>query len=433
MYRGIEMDFKKRYKSHHDSTTLLKDKFTKNIDNNLYLKELLNKKSNKARAIYIHVPYCSKICSFCNLNTALINNSICNYHELIIDSIKQISNYNYIQSKEFESIYFGGGTPTTLSPDQLEQIFDALYSYLPISEKAEISLETSISELTEERLEVLYNQGVNRFSIGVQSFNDRARQILGRRGSGEKAAAKIKKVMERGFKNTNIDLIYNYPGQTLEEINYDLKLIDELDIAGLSFYSLILHEGSKLYKQIKKDNIYQLPSIEKEKYFFEQIYLYLKNNGYQLFELTKMVKQGRDKYKYIDIKNNGGDVLALGLDAGGRMGQYIYYNGNNIRMLKHFKGPISPRGRVVTEKYDFIYKILGQIQFGKINFDYYSLDLGKELSSYFKDLEKKELIIRNNNAFSFSKEGLFWGNNISCEITKLLIKYFKSNSIQECI
>ena len=423
------MNFKKRYKSHHDSTVFLKNKFTKNINTNQYLNELLDKNAEKDRAIYIHVPYCSKICSFCNLNTNLINNKISDYHKLIIDSIKQISKYNYIQSKKFESIYFGGGTPTTLSSKQLKLILEALNNYLPISKNAEISLETSITELSKAKLEILADKGVNRLSIGVQSFNDRARKILGRRGNGKKAIEKIREVMEMGFKNTNIDLIYNYPGQTIEEINYDLSLINELDIAGLSFYSLILHEGSKLFRQIKNAGKYQIPDLEKEKILFKKIYGELQNSGYKLFELTKMIKEKRDKYKYIQIKNNCGDVLALGVGAGGRLGQYIYYNGD-YNILKQTNKPISTMGRVVRKEYNLIYKILGDIQFGKLKFKYNSYELKNILTNYFTKLKEEDLIIKRDNKFIFSEEGIFWGNNISRDITKLIINYFENDQLK---
>ena len=149
------MNFTKRYKSHHDSTALLKKSFTSNGNVKEYLADLLTKQPKNPRTIYIHVPYCRKICSFCNMNRRHVNQTIEDYHMIIIESIKKVSKYPYIQGKDFQSIYFGGGTPTTLSAVQLEAILKAIYDYLPVSPGAEVSIETSISELTDERLIVM--------------------------------------------------------------------------------------------------------------------------------------------------------------------------------------------------------------------------------------------------------------------------------------
>ncbi|MCK4258615.1 MAG: radical SAM protein [Halanaerobiales bacterium] len=161
------MVYEKRYKSHHDSTNLLKHTFISNEDPQNYITNLLATEAKKPRSIYIHVPYCTKICSFCNMNRGLLNKDINDYHTLLIDSIKKVYDYLYLQSKEFESIYFGGGTPTTLSAKQIEEVLQTIFDYLPISSNAEISFETSITELTEDRLVVMKEMGVNRFSIGV--------------------------------------------------------------------------------------------------------------------------------------------------------------------------------------------------------------------------------------------------------------------------
>lgn len=421
-----------RLKSHHASQVYLKNAFVDSQSQIGYVKNLLQTEASRPRSIYIHIPYCSNLCSFCNLNRAMINSSAGDYHKLIIKQIKAVSNYPYIQSKKFESIYFGGGTPTVLIADQWEQILETMHKYLPISNTAEISVETSITELTEDRLEIMKKMGANRLSIGVQTFVDRGRRLLKRRGSGDDAIAKIQNVLDLGFKNTNIDLIYNYPNQTMQELGFDLETIKELDIAGLSYYSLILHEGSLLGKLIEEGKIEKLPDISDEKVMFGKIYDELLNNGFELLELTKIVRENRDNYKYIQVKNRAGDCLALGNGAGGRLGNYLYYNGPMMSKVPKMLLPISPMGKVVTEYYNVITKTIGQIQFGFILFNQLDEETNKKIlkhcSSYIEQLLENKLIIKEGEKYSLTKEGIFWGNNICSDVTKLLVEFFNEET-----
>jgi oxygen-independent coproporphyrinogen-3 oxidase len=429
------MELTKRYKSHHDSTTLLKDKFISKANNREYLQNLLNSRPKKPAAIYIHVPFCSKICSYCNLNTGLINKSLSDYHYLIINQIKKIADYKYIKENNFKSVYFGGGTPTTFTTKQLGEVLDAIKSYLPLAENAEISFESSLSELAEEKLSLMKDKGVNRFSLGVQTFVDRGRKLLGRRGTGEMVIQKINNILEMGFDNTNIDLIYNYPGQNMKELNRDLQVIKKFDLAGFSFYSLILHPDSKIYKDIEK-GVYDLPDLSQEKKYFHKIYDELSEAGYKIFELTKMIKNSRDKYKYITIKHNNGDVLALGQGAGGRLGNYIYYNWNP-KMLKNSKLAVSPMGRIVKEKYNIIYIILGELQYSKFDLSIIDKCLSKDnnefkiITNFIGELSNNNFAVKKGSKLKLTKKGIFWGNNIGRELTKLLIRYFQSNKRED--
>ncbi|MGV8146176.1 MAG: coproporphyrinogen-III oxidase family protein [Alkaliphilus sp.] len=423
--------YTERLKSHHASQVYLKNAFVDSQSQIGYVKNLLQTEAHRPRSVYIHVPYCSNLCSFCNLNRTMINASAADYHKLIIKQIKAIADYPYIQSKEFDSIYFGGGTPTVLSAKQWELILDTMHNLLPISKTAEISVETSITELTEARLEILKRMGVNRLSIGVQTFVDRGRRLLKRRGSGEDTIAKINKVLDMGFKNTNIDLIYNYSNQTMQELEFDLETIKKLDIAGLSYYSLILHEGSLLSKLIENGKVENLPDISAEKVMFGKVYNELLSNGFELLELTKIVRKNRDEYKYIQVKNRAGDCLALGNGAGGRLGNYLYYNGPMMSKVPKMLLPISPMGKIVTEYYNIVTKIIGQIQFGFISFnqsdDKTNEKIFKHCSTYIEQLLENKLIVEEGEKYRLTKEGIFWGNNICSDVTKLLVGFFNEN------
>jgi oxygen-independent coproporphyrinogen-3 oxidase len=423
------MDYTKRLKSHHEVTKSLEYIFISNEDKKKYVTKLLTEKPNRPRSIYIHVPYCRKICSFCNMNTGYVDESIKDYHKLIIESIKAISKYPYIQGKDFDSVYFGGGTPTILSHRQIDEILKTIHEYLPISKQAEISMETSISELTEDKLYVMKENGVNRFSIGIQSFVDNTRGIFNRIGDGQRAVKKIEKIMDMGFENTNIDLIYNYPEQSMDELNYDLDIIKSLDIAGISMYSLILHEKSLLQSQIKEGIIPNIPDISMERELFGTIYGELMKDKFKVLELTKMVKENRDEYRYIKINNRGGDCLALGIGAGGKLGNYKYFNMTTKHMIDRNSAPISFMGKIVTDEYEKIDRIIGEMQFGKIDFkeiqDATNFNFQDKCSDFIGRLQAENLVNLNENGFVLNEDGVFWGNNICRELTMNLIEIFK--------
>jgi len=424
--------YSERLKSHHASQVYLKNAFVDKQSQIGYVKTLLQTKATRPRSIYIHIPYCTNLCSFCNLNRTMINSSVEDYHKLIIKQIKAVASYPYIQSKEFDSIYFGGGTPTVLSAKQWEQILEVMHSLLPISKTAEISVETSITELTGDKLEIFGIMGVNRLSVGVQTFVDRGRKLLKRRGSSNEVISKIKKVVEMGFENTNIDLIYNYPNQTMQELEFDIKTIKELNIAGLSYYSLILYEGSMLGKLIEDGTIENLPDIDAEKLMFDKVYDELLDNGFELLELTKIVRKNRDSYKYIQVKNRAGDCLALGNGAGGRLGNYLYYNGPMMNKVPKMLLPISPMGKVVTEYYNVITKIIGQIQFGYISFNQLDAEINLKMHeharSFIEELLRNRLVVKEGEKYRLTKEGVFWGNNICSDVTKLLVEFLNEEA-----
>ncbi len=214
------------------------------------------------------------------------------YADLIVKQIKNYSKFKYINDSKYGAIYFGGGTPTVLGSEGLRKILRALKNYLPLTEDCEITIETTISELSDEKIEMFYNEGVNRFSIGVQTFSDNGRATLGRLGNQEIVIEKLNQIKEIGF----------------------------------SFYSLIINEKATLAKTIEDSKDFYEKNFEREKMFFNIISNKALDNGFEFLELTKIVKQNRDKYKYIVRRHNGEDTLPIGAGAGGYIGNTLIMN-----------------------------------------------------------------------------------------------------------
>lgn len=415
------MMYSTRYKSHHDASRALKTCFEQTIDKESYVYDILQQSADKKRVLYIHVPFCNKICSFCPFHRVdQLNRN--EYHHYIIQKLNALKGFPYMQ-KEFSAINFGGGTPTALKPKQMAAILQALKENLHYSPDIEISVESSITELTDEMIQVLQEGGVNRLSIGVQTFQDSTRAMLNRRGSGKQAIEKIKEVIRRGFTNTSIDLIYNYPGQQFSDLQKDLDIIKSLDLAGISFYSLMIHEKTPLAKKLTDQQRKQMQDLDHEKALFDQIVAELRPEGYQFLELTKLVRKQKDRYAYMDIRHTRGCCVAIGHLAGGNIENYIYHN--SIAYPEFSTIPISKMGRVVKDRYFLLDELIYKLQKTSIDLQEYSALLQIDLKDLWKELlvklEKEQLIRCNENGFSLTDDGIFFGNNIIADLIQLII------------
>lgn len=410
--------YKTRSKTHHASGTGMKDLIMGSRDLDSYLNSL--KTDNVKNTIYIHIPFCSKICTFCNMRRSLIDPPK-DYADLVVEQIKRYSQYDYIQNKDYDSIYFGGGTPTTLDTNSLRKILQGLKNNLSITDGAEISLETTITELDKEKMEMLFEEGVNRFSIGIQTFSNSGRKTLGRIGDSETVIKKINQLLDIGFSNINIDLIYNYPNQSIDEIYKDIKIASSLDIAGFSFYSLILNDKAQLINTIRSPENYYNENLKREMEGFNIITKEAEKNGFEFLELTKMVRPGRDEYKYINIRHNGGDTLPIGAGAGGNIGNMAIMNELN---LDKFKKQISDfknlKGMVFKPKYYDIKKISSKLQFTQINMEEIENQyLKNNVISFFNKLIEEGFAMKKGNIYNLTGKGIFWGNNICRELSEI--------------
>ncbi len=221
--------FKIRYKSHHDVGNVI-SKFTKNFkaskEDFISLLEGVN--VNKQLALYFHTPYCDKICSFCNMNRKQLDNDLEEYTKYICDEIKKYGAYKFCKTSEVGVVFFGGGTPTIFKKEQLEKILKTLRENFIFSKDYEMTFETTLHNLSFEKLEIMEKYGVNRISVGIQTFSDRGRKLLNRTYDKNYVVERLKEIKKRFSGLICIDIIYNYADQTDEEILEDARLLSEI-------------------------------------------------------------------------------------------------------------------------------------------------------------------------------------------------------------
>lgn len=407
------MIFTERFRTHHDASRNLKNKYASLISGEAYLPKILAGDAADRRVIYLHVPFCNKVCTFCPFHRP-DELSRREYHHYLIAQIHALCTYPFMQAP-IDAVNFGGGTPTSLSPEQMAAVLAAMRECFTFTPGAEISVETSATELTDEMLAVLTAGGVNRLSVGIQTFDDGIRKMLGRRGSGEFAASRVAAAMKAGIPNTGVDLIYNYPGQTDAQLLSDLARIRTLDAAGVSFYSLMLHEKTPLYRLLGEAEKASIRNLARERELFDMILDTLGESGYRMMELTKLVKAGRDRYDYMEIRHNGGSCIAVGHGAGGNLGDYFYHNSHSVPDISE-EIRICSRGRVLLPAYRDVDTLIWELQKGHADLAAHSERLGVDLVALFgetlAELAGDGYLTVSGSTVTLTREGVFFGNNI---------------------
>nr|WP_302597459.1 radical SAM protein [uncultured Cellulosilyticum sp.] len=401
--------FSQRIKTHH-SAMASGNKYLLGVKN---VEEVLSSPNESAHeknaTIYIHVPFCKKICSFCNMRRSLQEPST-QYADLIVREIENYGKFNYIQDTVFDAVYFGGGTPTTLSGEALAKILKALKHTFRLTANAEITIETTVTELTSEKIKTLVAAGVNRFSVGIQTFDEEGRKLMGRVGSGTQAYKKLKELKSYENVTVSMDLIYNYPKQTMASLYSDLDKIIALDLDGFSMYSLI---------NMKETAIEGAQSQENDEVMFFAISEYMKKAGYNFLELTKMVK--KDAYKYISNRHQGADTLPLGAGAGGSIGGLAMMNPIKLEEYEKSVQEFNTRsGMHFKSDYKQVVKFKGDLQMLYLP---KNESLYKERMKYEEVLEQlvtQEMVVPEATYYRLTTKGIFWGNTISRQLSLLI-------------
>ncbi|MDR2143849.1 MAG: coproporphyrinogen III oxidase family protein [Treponema sp.] len=418
--------FAERFRSHHDAEAGLEallgkprghlGRLLKMASWSAVEKKLGESPRGLPRGIYIHVPYCDRICSFCNLNRKERSGADLDaYAAYIAGEIKTFGEYPYVREQPFNSVYFGGGTPTVLGTDQLALILDALHRHIPLADDCEISVETTQHNLGVKKAAVLADMGVNRFSVGIQTFANRGRKVLGRTFNGEKALEELR-ALRSAFKGVlGIDIIYSYPGQSLEELKNDAEICISSEVDSVSFYSLMIHKGSALALSIERDETQFVRNIAWDRERHHLFYKELSGADFTLLELSKLARPGRDSYRYIHIQYENGDLLPIGSGAGGRLAGFQIYS---MAPGRRFASQVNKR----HEKY---YRMLGKFQFGLYDPSTMGLVPGAEkaVEEKLKELSGQGFLnpAPESSAWTLSPDGIFWGNNIAVEVLKTAI------------
>ncbi|MFN8416666.1 MAG: radical SAM family heme chaperone HemW [Cytophagaceae bacterium] len=241
--------------------------------------------------IYLHIPYCRQACHYCNFH---FSTSLQNRTEMIQAMLKEIELRKdfFTPSTEIQTIYFGGGTPSILQAKELTLLFDKIRSTFQISDQAEITIEINPEDITKDSLQHWKSLGVNRFSIGVQTFDDALLTYLNRCHDKQTTIQSLQLLSQFGFDNYSIDLIYGIPNQTADILQRDLEYIIQLQAPHVSAYALTIEEKTYFGHLHQKNRLTIVPE-EIVAEHFETISTTLSQNGYEQYEISNYAKKGK--------------------------------------------------------------------------------------------------------------------------------------------
>lgn len=296
-------------------------------------------------SVYIHIPFCKNICKYCDFSKIYYNDEIIFKYLL---SLENEINNNY-KNESLKSLYIGGGTPSSLNKKHLEKLFDIL-SVFNFNDLYELTFECNIEDINQELLIFLKNNKVNRLSIGVQSFNKKILDILGRNYCND-YFDRIS-LCKKYFTNINIDLMYGINGQTIKDLQEDLNKYLELDIPHISIYSLILEDNTML----KVNNYVELDE-DKTREMYELITNTLNNYGYIHYEISNFSKEGYNSIHNLTYWDNN-KYYGFGLGASGYIDNIRYTNTRSIN--KYLNNDYLYDKELITKELDMSYfMILG--------------------------------------------------------------------------
>lgn len=295
----------------------------------------------KESSIYIHIPFCDHKCIYCDFYSIITHENIRKYLDALKTEIEFYAN-DFSVGRKFSTIFFGGGTPSLLAPDQIEEIVLHLKNNFTVTDDAEITLETNPGTVDGIKLKEFLNAGINRISIGIQTFDDEELKFLTRIHNKQTAIETVWLAKEAGFKNISVDLIFNLPKQTKEKWLFNLQTATELPITHLSTYSLILERGTILNKLVLDKKV----TLQDEDYdaeLYELTIDFLTRNNFVQYEVSNFALKGfecKHNLAYWQYK----DYLGFGTSA------HSFVNGRrwwNYSPLNFYIDSVMKKGNAV--------------------------------------------------------------------------------------
>ena len=282
-----------------------------------------------AKGLYVHIPFCVRKCRYCDF-VSFANAD--NYADKYLDALeKEAAKY---EGMEIDTVFIGGGTPSVLRANQLEQLFDIINSTFNIAKNAEFSIEVNPGTLDADKITAIVNGGVNRVSVGIQSFNDSELTAIGRIHTASQAIRAVEEIHGAGIKNINVDLMTSIPNQTAQSLRKSLETAVSLPITHISAYSLILEEGTPLYDDYESGRL-KLVSEDEDRDNFDMLLGFLAERGFDRYEISNFAKAGyecRHNIKYWECR----EYVGLGLAAHSYLDKKRFYNTSDLN--KYLRG-----------------------------------------------------------------------------------------------
>ena len=368
--------------------------------------------------IYIHIPFCKQSCNYCDFH---FSTSLKHKNDLVQSLVKEIELRKSALTQEVNTIYLGGGTPSLLDGDELKLVIGAIYKNYNVANNIELTLECNPDDLTQQKLQELKDSGVNRLSIGVQSFDNEELKFFNRAHNSSEAESSIKRSQDLGFENITIDLIYGSPLLTDRVWLENLQKVNDFRVPHLSAYGLTVEPQTKLEQQIKTG---QFPNLDDDKMIaqFKILIEQTKQFGLTQYEVPNFGKKGF----YSQHNSNywkGEEYLGIGPSAHSFVTNKRIWNvSNNIKYINALsKNETYFEEELIDEKTAFNEYVLTRLRtIWGVDTDYLSNNFSEELNGHFKKEVQPYLnssyLQTQGNKITLTQEGIFIADKITSDI-----------------
>lgn len=371
------------------------------------------------RGVYIHIPFCHQICNYCDFNKVFFKNQpVDEYIEALGEEMRLWTTKFPENFQKIETIFLGGGTPTALSPEQLKRLLELIGAYIPMQHVTEFTSEANPDELSLEKLEALFAGGVNRLSMGVQSFDVDLLKKLGRTHTNHHVYETIAHAKEVGFKNISIDLMYGLPGQTMEQWKDSLKKAIALGLPHYSAYSLIVESKTIFYNEYTRGRLH-LPTEDLEADMYDVLMTEMEAAGLHQYEISNFSKDG-----FASVHNqiywDNDEYAGFGAGAHGFMNGVRY---SNYGPLKKYMDAIAAGNLPILQQHEVSERegceeqmFLGLRKTAGVSFDVFQQKFKQSMwtmyASTIERLHKEGLLEVDEIGVRLTCKGRFVGNEV---------------------
>ncbi|MFS9280496.1 radical SAM family heme chaperone HemW [Streptococcus oralis] len=367
----------------------------------------------KPTSAYVHIPFCTQICYYCDFSKVFIKNQpVDSYLEHLLEE------FRFYDIQKLSTLYIGGGTPTALSAPQLEVLLDGLTKNLDLSVLEELTIEANPGDLDADKIAVLKQSPVNRVSLGVQTFDDKMLKKIGRSHLEKDIYENIDRLKLAGFDNISIDLIYALPGQTMAQVKDNVAKAISLDIPHMSLYSLILENHTVFMNRMRRGKL-PLPKEELEAEMFEYIIAELERSGFEHYEISNFSKPGFESRHNLMYWDNA-EYYGIGAGASGYVNGVRYKNHGPIR---HYLNAVEAGNARITEEHLSQREqmeeemFLGLRKKSGVSMARFEEKFGRSFDRLYgeiiRDLVQQGLMQIDGDRVRMTKRGLFLGDTVA--------------------
>ncbi|WVD62206.1 heme anaerobic degradation radical SAM methyltransferase ChuW/HutW [Orbus mooreae] len=376
------------------------------------------------RLLYVHIPFCATHCTFCGFyQNPLSKHDTELYCQYLLQDIELNSNSVLSQSSPIHAVYFGGGTPSALTANQLHRLITAIRTQYPLAPDCEITIEGRVLNFTDEKIDACIEAGANRFSIGVQTFNTAIRQRLARTSNQQQTIDFIQRLGERDKAAVVCDLIFGLPRQTLQTWQEDLTIIRDFPLDGVDLYALNLLSTTPLFKSVENQRI-TLPTVAENYQFYRTGVEILANYGWGQLSNSHWGRTTRERNLYNILIKQGADYLAFGSCAGGKLADKSFMLQRNLTgyyaQLDQQKKPLAMLLQG-NKQLNWLHLLQGGIERGRVNLNEIMAQ-PELLLPLITQWHQAGLLVENGLCFNLTTSGRFWASNLLSALQRLLLQ-----------